>query len=51
MKSIAFDTSGTLYGLLKNGKIYTINLLTGSTNFILDSNFTLAGISISSGNK
>jgi hypothetical protein len=44
MRSIAFDTSGTLYGLLKGGKIYTIDLLTGTSNLVLDSNFTLAGI-------
>ena len=43
-KSITFDTSGTLYALIKTGKIYTIDLSTGSTNLVLDSNFTLASI-------
>ena len=43
-RSIDFDTSGTLYALLKTGEIYTINLETAATNLILDSNFTLAGI-------
>ncbi len=43
-KSIAFDTSGTLYALLKNGRIYTIDLMTRTTNLVLDTNFTLAGI-------
>lgn len=43
-KSIAFDTSGTLYALLKNGRIYTIDLMTQTTNLVLDTNFTLASI-------
>ena len=43
-RSIDFDTSGTLYALLKTGEIYTIDLETAATNLILDSNFTLAGI-------
>ncbi len=44
IKSIAFDTSGTLYGLLKTGRIHTIDLVSGNTNLVLDTNFTLAGI-------
>lgn len=43
-KSIAFDTSGTLYALLKNGRIHTVDLVTGSTNLVLDTNFTVASI-------
>ncbi len=43
MQSIAFDTSGNLYGVLKTGEIYSINISNGSYNLI-DS----TGISISS---
>ena len=32
-RSIAFDTSGTLYALQKNGKIYTIDLATAKYEF------------------
>lgn len=44
IRSIAFDTSGTLYALLKSGKIYTIDLVSQTNSLVLDSNFTLAGI-------
>ena len=43
-RSIAFDTSGALYALQKNGRIYKIDLATATTNLVLDTNFTLAGI-------
>lgn len=43
-KAIAFDTSGTLYALSKNGRIYTVDLVSGSANLVLDTNFTVAGI-------
>ncbi len=43
MQSIAFDTSGTLYGVLRTGEIYSINVSNGSYNLI-DS----TGVSISS---
>lgn len=32
MYSITFDTSGTMYGILRTGEIYTIDLNTGSYN-------------------
>ena len=44
MRSIAFDTSGTLYALLNTGRIYTVELTTGNTNLVLDTNFVVAGI-------
>lgn len=50
-RSIDFDTSGTLYALLKTGKIYTIDLATGNTILVLDSNFTLAGIAFNPTNN
>ncbi|NWF88419.1 MAG: T9SS type A sorting domain-containing protein, partial [Ignavibacteriaceae bacterium] len=43
-KSIAFDSSGTLYTLLKNGRIHTVDLETGNSTLVMDTSFTLAGI-------
>jgi M6 family metalloprotease-like protein len=36
MASIAFDTSGTLYGITRNGDLYTFDLTNGSYNFEVD---------------
>ena len=47
MKSIAFDTSGTLYALLKNGRIHTVDLVTGNSNLVLGYKFYSCGNSIS----
>ena len=44
IRSIAFDTSGTLYALLKTGRIHTVDLSKVNTTLILDTSFTVAGI-------
>ncbi len=44
MQSIAFDTSGTLYGVLKTGEIYSINVSNGSYNLIDSTGVSIAGI-------
>ncbi len=36
MASIAFDTTGTLYGMLRNGKLYTIDLVNGIYHLVVD---------------
>jgi len=36
MAAIAFDTTGTLYGITRNGDLYIIDLETGSTSFVVD---------------
>jgi hypothetical protein len=36
MAAIAFDTTGTLYAITRNGDLYTIDLETGSTSFVVD---------------
>jgi len=44
MAGIAFDTSGVLYGIARNGELYTIDLSDGSTNFVVDAQGTYLGI-------
>jgi len=44
MADIAFDTSGTLYGVSISGDIYTINLNNGNTTFIVDAVGSYSGI-------
>ncbi|NWF49486.1 MAG: T9SS type A sorting domain-containing protein [Ignavibacteriaceae bacterium] len=34
MVSVSFDTSGTLYGILRNGQIYTVDIQTGVTSLV-----------------
>ncbi len=41
---IAFDSSGTFYGIGINGEIYTINLNTGETTFVIDALGSYSGI-------
>ncbi len=36
MAGIAFDTTGTLYGITRTGDLYTIDETTGTSNFIVD---------------
>ncbi|MEJ2104708.1 MAG: T9SS type A sorting domain-containing protein, partial [Ignavibacteriaceae bacterium] len=44
MTDIAFDSSGTLYGVNVNGEIYTIDLSNGSKNFVVDAPGSYSGI-------
>jgi hypothetical protein len=44
MASIAFDTTGTLYGVTRTGDLYTIDAVTGSTNFVVDAVGSYLGI-------
>ena len=44
MADIAFDSTGTLYGINVNGEIYTINLSNGSKNFVVDAIGSYSGI-------
>ncbi|MBE0570728.1 MAG: T9SS type A sorting domain-containing protein [Ignavibacteriaceae bacterium] len=41
---IAFDTSGTFYGISVNGELYTIDLLNGDVTFIIDAVGNYSGI-------
>ena len=41
---IAFDSSGTFYGIGVNGELYTINLNTGDVNFVVDAIGSYSGI-------
>jgi len=41
---IAFDTSGTFYGISVNGELYTIDLSTGDETFIVDAVGSYSGI-------
>ena len=36
MAGIAFDTTGTLYGITRTGDLYTIDENTGTSNFVVD---------------
>jgi hypothetical protein len=42
--SIAFDTSGTLYGATNTGDIYTIDLSDGNYNFVIDAAIDIISI-------
>ena len=44
MADIAFDSSGTLYGINVNGAIYTIDLSNGSKSFVVDAAGSYSGI-------
>jgi len=44
MASIAFDTTGTLYGVTRTGDFYTIDDVTGLTNFVVDAVGSYLGI-------
>lgn len=44
MAGIAFDTTGTLYGITRVGEIYTIDPLTGSTTLVVDAVGSYLGI-------
>ncbi len=41
---IAFDTSGTFYGIGVNGELYTINLINGDVTFVVDAVGSYSGI-------
>ena len=41
---IAFDTSGTFYGIGVNGELYTIDLSNGEVTFIVDADGSYSGI-------
>jgi len=49
MASIAFDTSGTLYGITRNGDLYTFDLTNGSYNFEVDAMGSYSGITFHPG--
>ncbi len=49
MASIAFDTSGTLYGITRNGDLYTFDLANGSFNFEVDAIGSYSGITFHPG--
>jgi hypothetical protein len=36
LASIAFDTTGVLYGMTRTGDLHTIDIVDGSTNFVVD---------------
>jgi hypothetical protein len=44
MASIAFDTSGVLYAITRNGELYTVDLDDGSATFVIDAVGTYLGI-------
>jgi hypothetical protein len=44
LADIAFDSSGTLYGIGVNGETYTINLSDGETTFLVDAIGSYSGI-------
>ncbi len=44
MAGIAFDTSGTLYGVTRVGEIYTVDINQGTLNFITDATGSYLGI-------
>jgi hypothetical protein len=41
---VAFDTSGTFYGISVNGELYTIDLLDGSVDLVVDAIGSYSGI-------
>jgi hypothetical protein len=44
MAGIAFDTTGVLYGITRTGDLYTISLVDGSANFVVDAVGSYLGI-------
>jgi len=44
MAGIAFNTAGTLYGITSGGDIYTIELLSGTTTFVVTGQGSYSGI-------
>ena len=44
MASIAYDTSGVLYGITRTGDLYTIDVVNGSANFVVDAVGSYLGI-------
>jgi hypothetical protein len=44
MAGIAFDTSGTLYGVTRVGEVYTIDLTQGTTSFVVDAVGSYSGV-------
>ncbi len=44
MAGIAFNTTGTLYGITSGGDIYTIDLISGSTTFVVTGQGSYSGI-------
>jgi hypothetical protein len=44
MAGIAFDTSGTLYGVTRIGEVYTVDLNDGATTFIVDAVGSYLGV-------
>jgi hypothetical protein len=44
MASIAFDTTGVLYGVTRTGEIYTIDIANAATNFVVDAVGSYLGI-------
>jgi len=44
MAGIAFDTTGTLYGITSGGEIYTIDISNGTTTFVLTGEGSYSGI-------
>ena len=44
MAGIAFDTSGTLYGVTRIGEVYTIDLNQGTTSFVVDAVGSYLGV-------
>jgi M6 family metalloprotease-like protein len=51
MACIAFDTSGTLYGITRSGDLYTIDLTNGSYNFEIDAMSAYAGMTFHPGSN
>jgi hypothetical protein len=49
MADIAFDTSGTLYGITRNGDLYTFDLANGSYNFVVDAAASYTGMTFHPG--
>jgi len=49
MAGIAFDTTGTLYGISRLGELYTIDLTNGSTTFVVDAVGSYLGLTFHPG--
>ncbi|HEY6437721.1 MAG TPA: FlgD immunoglobulin-like domain containing protein, partial [Ignavibacteriaceae bacterium] len=49
MTSIAFDTTGILYGITRTGDLYTIDQNTGTTTFVVDAVGSYLGITFHPG--
>jgi hypothetical protein len=49
LASIAFDTTGTLYVVTLNGEFHTVDLVTGTTNFVVDAVGSYSGITFHPG--